>query len=168
MKISELFEGTEDYSDFWDDEVLAPEDEGFEDEAPEDPDKDKVPHILMQLKKAIDVEGNYPIRFRDGSEHKLPTEDIVSFIEMYFDAMPEAKDKMQELGAESKENFDQIVKFFNARKAPKNIYNEEAKKDACYNKVKSRYKVWPSAYASGALVQCRKKGAKNWGNKSKK
>ena len=35
-------------------------------------------------------------------------------------------------------------------------------------KVKSRYKVWPSAYASGALVQCRKKGAKNWGNSKKK
>jgi hypothetical protein len=42
------------------------------------------------------------------------------------------------------------------------------KQDACYHKVKARYKVWPSAYASGALVQCRKKGAKNWGNKSKK
>jgi hypothetical protein len=41
------------------------------------------------------------------------------------------------------------------------------KKDACYYKVKSRYKVWPSAYASGALVKCRKKGAKNWGSKSK-
>lgn len=44
---------------------------------------------------------------------------------------------------------------------------EEAKKDACYYKVRSRYKVWPSAYASGALVQCRKKGAANWGNKAK-
>ena len=42
------------------------------------------------------------------------------------------------------------------------------KKDACYRKVKARYKVWPSAYASGALVQCRKVGAANWGNKSKK
>jgi hypothetical protein len=42
------------------------------------------------------------------------------------------------------------------------------KKDACYNKVKSRYKVWPSAYASGALVQCRKKGASNWGTGGKK
>ena len=39
-------------------------------------------------------------------------------------------------------------------------------KDACYHKVKSRYSVWPSAYASGALVKCRKVGAKNWGNKS--
>ena len=41
------------------------------------------------------------------------------------------------------------------------------KQDACYHKVKSRYKVWPSAYASGALVKCRKVGAKNWGNSKK-
>ena len=41
-------------------------------------------------------------------------------------------------------------------------------KDACYHKVKSRYKVWPSAYASGALVKCRKVGASNWGNSKKK
>ena len=47
---------------------------------------------------------------------------------------------------------------------PETMINE--KKDACYYKVKSRYKVWPSAYASGALVKCRKKGAKNWGSKS--
>ena len=40
------------------------------------------------------------------------------------------------------------------------------KKDACYHKVKASAKVWPSAYASGRLVQCRKKGAANYGNKS--
>jgi hypothetical protein len=40
------------------------------------------------------------------------------------------------------------------------------KKDACYHKVKSRYDVWPSAYASGALVKCRKVGADKWGTKS--
>lgn len=39
-------------------------------------------------------------------------------------------------------------------------------KDACYSKVKARYKVFPSAYASGAIAKCRKVGAKNWGNKS--
>ena len=44
----------------------------------------------------------------------------------------------------------------------------DEKQDACYRKVKSRYKVWPSAYASGALVQCRKKGAANWGTGAKK
>lgn len=62
--------------------------------------------------------------------------------------------QLQEMGADymTEEQFDEAA----------------GKKDACYHKVKSRYKVWPSAYASGALVQCRKKGAKNWGNKSKK
>ena len=68
---------------------------------------------------------------------------------------------------------------FEGDTTPKNLNNEfviEAKdkkgkgsgtKDACYHKVKSRYSVWPSAYASGALVKCRKVGAANWGNKSK-
>lgn len=41
-------------------------------------------------------------------------------------------------------------------------------KDACYRKVKARYKVFPSAYASGAIAKCRKVGAANWGNKSTK
>ena len=41
------------------------------------------------------------------------------------------------------------------------------KKDACYHKVKASASVWPSAYASGRLVQCRKKGAKNYGNSKK-
>jgi len=44
----------------------------------------------------------------------------------------------------------------------------KTKKDACYHKVKSRYKVWPSAYASGALSKCRKVGAANWGNSTNK
>ena len=42
------------------------------------------------------------------------------------------------------------------------------KKDACYRKVKASNKVFPSAYASGAIAKCRKVGAANWGNKSKK
>ena len=53
------------------------------------------------------------------------------------------------------------------KKRKKKKKKKSGKKDACYHKVKSRYKVWPSAYASGALVKCRKVGAKNWG-KSKK
>ena len=37
-------------------------------------------------------------------------------------------------------------------------------KDACYHKVKASYKVFPSAYASGAIAKCRKKrsGGKQW------
>ena len=40
-------------------------------------------------------------------------------------------------------------------------------KDACYRKVKARYKVFPSAYASGAIAKCRKVGAATWGNSKK-
>ena len=53
-------------------------------------------------------------------------------------------------------------------KKKKRRVKRKAKRDACYHKVKSRYDVWPSAYASGALVKCRKDGAKNWGKGGKK
>jgi hypothetical protein len=41
-------------------------------------------------------------------------------------------------------------------------------KDACYNKVVSRYGPKTSAYRSGAMAKCRKVGAANWGNSKKK
>ena len=41
-------------------------------------------------------------------------------------------------------------------------------KDACYHKVKARYKVFPSAYASGAIAKCRTVGAANYGTGGKK
>ena len=41
-------------------------------------------------------------------------------------------------------------------------------KDACYHKVKARYRVFPSAYASGAIAKCRKVGASNYGTGGKK
>ena len=64
----------------------------------------------------------------------------------------------------TKQSLKQIIK-----EELNNVLNEEeGKKDACYHKVKARYDVWPSAYGSGALVKCRKVGAANWGNKSKK
>jgi hypothetical protein len=55
-----------------------------------------------------------------------------------------------------------------ARKSAKRKKKKKAKRDACYHKVRSRYDVWPSAYASGALVKCRKVGAANWGKSTTK
>lgn len=52
--------------------------------------------------------------------------------------------------------------------AEKKKKKSSGKKDACYHKVRARYDVWPSAYASGALVKCRKVGAANWGKSTKK
>ena len=54
-----------------------------------------------------------------------------------------------------------------ARKSSKRK-KKKAKRDACYHKVRARYDVWPSAYASGALVKCRKVGAANWGKTTTK
>tara|TARA_B100000900_G_scaffold158764_1_gene134953 strand:- start:1892 stop:2557 length:666 start_codon:yes stop_codon:yes gene_type:complete len=54
------------------------------------------------------------------------------------------------------------------RKKKKKKKKKAKKRDACYYKVKSRYDVWPSAYASGALVKCRRVGAKNWGKSTTK
>ena len=56
---------------------------------------------------------------------------------------------------------ERVIRFMNE-------LNEAAKRDKCYYKVKSRYDVWPSAYGSLSLSKCRKVGAANWGNKSKK
>ena len=79
-------------------------------------------------------------------------------------AMNLSKEKLREM----------IVEEYNNILSESGMMTEEqfdeaaGEKDACYRKVKARYDVWPSAYASGALVKCRKVGAANWGNKSKK
>lgn len=44
-------------------------------------------------------------------------------------------------------------------KKRKSSSKPKSKKDACYHKVKRSYKVFPSAYASGAIAKCRKKRA---------
>jgi len=79
--------------------------------------------------------------------------------------MPPVKEKLEAI----QHNLELLEKYSKQSKLTEAEFEKLAEKqDACYHKVKSRYKVWPSAYASGALVKCRKVGAKNWGNKSKK
>jgi hypothetical protein len=81
--------------------------------------------------------------------------------------------KLQELRRIIKEELANVLdekkgkKRKAAKKKKRKKKKKAKKKDACYNKVKSRYDVWPSAYASGALVKCRKVGAANWGNSKK-
>jgi len=82
---------------------------------------------------------------------KITNEDLMKIIKEELNAVLDEKKGKKRKAAKKKKR-----KKKKAKKA--------AKKDACYHKVKSRYKVWPSAYASGALVKCRNVGAKNWGN----
>jgi hypothetical protein len=87
---------------------------------------------------------------------------------------PEKKQYYQILAQDAMEKYLRNTQQVDETSMPKSFHETMAenletlreKKDACYHKVKSRYKVWPSAYASGALVKCRKVGAKNWGTKS--
>ena len=80
---------------------------------------------------------------------KMILEEIMSFLN-------EKKKKKQQKGKKR------------ARKSAKRKKKKKAKRDACYHKVRARYDVWPSAYASGALVKCRKVGAANWGKTTTK
>jgi len=80
------------------------------------------------------------------------------------DPNPDRSGKAKNVKTEEIMNENHICPICGGELVSEVLMNE--KKDACYYKVKSRYKVWPSAYASGALVKCRKKGAKNWGTKS--
>ena len=104
-------------------------------------------------------------------EKIIKANDYLNTIREYL----EHKTYMQEMTggvlAGGMSNFEEAVKKGVCPECGGKMVSEELmneKQDACYHKVKSRYKVWPSAYASGALVKCRKVGASNWGNKSKK
>lgn len=89
-------------------------------------------------------------------------------------AIPDKKKEMDRKAARGKVKMDEAedgIPFDTCPKCGGPIVHESRlneKKDACYHKVKSRYKIWPSAYASGALVKCRKVGAKNWGKSGEK
>jgi len=65
-------------------------------------------------------------------------------IEKHIDSM-EGDSPMQHCGCESK-TLPGVSPF--------------SKKDKCYHKAKAKYDVFPSAYASGYIAKCRKRGGK--------
>jgi hypothetical protein len=108
----------------------------------------------------LDFRGQQAMDRRDISrldaENDAEEEDIARLEKML--AILKQRAKLAEYGSKKKGPGLRV-----SRDQDENIVMAEAERDACYRKVKSRYKVWPSAYASGALVQCRKQGAANWG-----
>ena len=117
--------------------------------------------FLIELRNVIEaIKKQHFDRFLDGSFKSTGMEYLASWLircycshaSLIRPISENGKMKINEVVGITEEQFEKLAE----------------KKDACYHKVKARYKVWPSAYASGALVQCRKKGAANWGNKSKK
>ena len=87
----------------------------------EDPESDKVPHLVMQLRKALDVEGNYPIMFKDGKKQKISMEEITSFLYKYLSTKPGDREAMQSAASGSYEGFKK-ASGMDVPKAPKSIY----------------------------------------------
>ena len=106
MKIFEVIEARKGPVDDFDDE-----------DAPvQDADLDKIPNILIQMRKAVDVDGNYEFKFKDGTKHKLDMEDIVKFVRKNMAAKPAEREIMQNKGVESLEGLMSVI---NAQDAPK-------------------------------------------------
>ena len=130
-----------DYSDMKEEQI----DEGYE---------GAIIHALQQH----DINGFFnkgTLYIEDGADMSTVEEIVNQTVEIAPEIKPEddyyQMEGIEQSEALTEEQFDEAA----------------GEKDACYHKVKSRYKVWPSAYASGALSKCRKVGAKNWGNSKK-
>ena len=109
MKIAEVLNESKD-DDNWDDEVGS-----------ENPDQDENLHLVMQLKKALDVGGNYLITFKDGTKHKLPMNVIMAFMRKYGELKPMDREEMQSIAAKSKEYFLATIRDFNRSPAPRSL-----------------------------------------------
>jgi hypothetical protein len=112
MKITELL--AESRYDDWDKE---------EEELPGDPDLDKVPNLIIQFKKSLDVDGRYPIVFRDGRKVNIPTGIMVDFLNKYDDLKPMDRESMQNLAAQSVDKFKEVLATFKGQKPERSIYD---------------------------------------------
>jgi len=115
--------------------------------------RDREDRIVLPLSEnnwMLQFDNELPIRLNVGEEYFIPKNTFHRVIKGSGDLMVEIIETVFEE--------DEYELLEEGKKKKKK------KKDACYYKVRSRYDVWPSAYASGALVKCRKVGAKNWGN----
>jgi hypothetical protein len=110
MKINELL--NESRYDDWD----------KEDEIPDDPDQDRVPNLIVQFRKSMDVAGGYPIKFNDGSKVNVPVQVMVDFLNKYDDLKPMDREKIQNMAAQSVDKFKEVLATFKGQKPEKSIY----------------------------------------------
>lgn len=78
---------------------------------PEDPEMDKIPHVVMQLRKALDVDGDYPITFKDGKKAKLQIDQIKQFLKKYSELKPDERSRMQDMASANIEGFHKALNF---------------------------------------------------------
>ena len=128
--------------------------------------KEELEVVLEEKGKRGDVPPSYDHVVKMAKEEGISEKEALMRLTTKLE--PEEADGWLKRQKEKIAKGEQPLEEKKKRKKRKKKKKKKGKKDACYHKVRARYDVWPSAYASGALVKCRKVGAKNWGNKSKK
>lgn len=83
---------------------------------------DEVPNITVQFKKAMDVGGNHPIQFQDGSKVKIPLNMIVDFLNKYDQLKPMQRNEMQKLAVQSPDKFKEVLASFSGQRPERSIY----------------------------------------------
>ena len=130
-----------------------------------DPDDRKNMSKLERTKRASKKRREDPNPDREGKAEMVTTESSNPLMS----GMPKPQAAYEKLATDLASDLKKQATLRDAKNARIQQQASQSKmaeeKDACYRKVKSRYKIWPSAYASGALVKCRKVGAGDWGNK---
>lgn len=106
------------------------------------------------LKESIRME-NYMF-FQNLKEIKENIEELLSMDQYEVDrVLSDGHDWASEHMATAKDDIEEVTSFLKHRKG--DMMEEEKKKDdRCTRIAKRKYDVWPSAYASGAVVRCRK------------
>jgi hypothetical protein len=106
------------------------------------------------LKESIRME-NYMF-FQNLKEIKENIEELLSMDQYEVDrVLSDGHDWASEHMATAKDDIEEVTSFLKHRKG--DMMEEEKKKDdRCTRIAKRKYDTWPSAYASGAVVRCRK------------
>lgn len=83
---------------------------------------DETPNIVVQFKKSMDVGGDYPIQFADGTKTKIPVNVMVDFMNKYDQLKPFQRNEMQKLAVQSVEKFKEVLANFKGQRPEKSIY----------------------------------------------
>lgn len=75
----------------------------------DDPESERIPNLFMQVKKAIDHDGNFPIKFADGTNIEFPLNALIAFYDGYMSLKPEGREELQRMGIENKDNFSTLI-----------------------------------------------------------
>lgn len=107
MKIQDLLTETADFDDVIDDTEI---------------EQDQVENIIMQLRKSLDIDGQYAIQFEDGSEAFISVDDIKSFLEKIQTIKPANRLDMQNKAVKSLPDFYKVLRSTNDRVMEKSLY----------------------------------------------